>query len=181
MIRKLLTLLSVISLLLGILAAALWVAGRSVEHRFSWTGRHGNATVSGSRGLILFWLATRQGAAGEPTGAGSELEHDTRDPPTNVYEEVSLWLRPGWQWGPLWLKDTGPGGFIRYRYAIVPAWAVVAGFWLPPAARAAWWVAGRRRACRRRGLCAACGYDLRGNVSGVCPECGKALPASVLS
>ena len=25
---------------------------------------------------------------------------------------------------------------------------------------------------RRRGLCVACGYDLRGNVSGACPECG---------
>ena len=25
---------------------------------------------------------------------------------------------------------------------------------------------------RRRGLCAACGYNLRGNLSGVCPECG---------
>jgi hypothetical protein len=24
----------------------------------------------------------------------------------------------------------------------------------------------------RRGLCARCGYDLTGNVSGVCPECG---------
>ena len=34
-----------------------------------------------------------------------------------------------------------------------------------------------RRRRRRRiagGLCGACGYDLRGNVSGVCPECGKA-------
>jgi hypothetical protein len=26
---------------------------------------------------------------------------------------------------------------------------------------------------RRRGLCAACGYDLYGNASGVCPECGR--------
>jgi hypothetical protein len=24
--------------------------------------------------------------------------------------------------------------------------------------------------------CANCGYDLRGNVSGVCPECGEATP-----
>ena len=26
---------------------------------------------------------------------------------------------------------------------------------------------------RRAGVCETCGYDLRGNVSGVCPECGK--------
>ena len=32
----------------------------------------------------------------------------------------------------------------------------------------------RRRVAARRsaGLCVRCGYDLTGNVSGVCPECG---------
>lgn len=33
----------------------------------------------------------------------------------------------------------------------------------------------RRRRRRRHGLCAHCGYNLEGNVSGVCPECGEAL------
>jgi len=34
-----------------------------------------------------------------------------------------------------------------------------------------------RRALVERGLpvCIACGYDLRGNVSGVCPECGEPM------
>ncbi len=31
----------------------------------------------------------------------------------------------------------------------------------------------RRKRRRRRGLCVGCGYDLRGNVSGVCSECGR--------
>ena len=35
----------------------------------------------------------------------------------------------------------------------------------------------RRRA--RLGLCAACGYDLTGNLSGTCPKCGAAVAASV--
>ena len=26
-----------------------------------------------------------------------------------------------------------------------------------------------------RGLCVRCGYDLTGNVSGVCPECGRCI------
>ena len=30
----------------------------------------------------------------------------------------------------------------------------------------------RRHQRRRKGLCVKCGYDLAGNVSGVCPECG---------
>ncbi len=28
----------------------------------------------------------------------------------------------------------------------------------------------------KRGLCLKCGYDLTGNVSGVCPECGEKIP-----
>jgi hypothetical protein len=28
---------------------------------------------------------------------------------------------------------------------------------------------------RKMGLCAHCGYNLTGNVSGVCPECGGAI------
>ncbi len=33
----------------------------------------------------------------------------------------------------------------------------------------------RRYRRRRRGLCITCGYNLTGNVSGVCPECGGAV------
>jgi hypothetical protein len=39
------------------------------------------------------------------------------------------------------------------------------------------WVGSRRVVNRRRRnkLCLTCGYDLTGNVSGVCPECGTAV------
>lgn len=30
---------------------------------------------------------------------------------------------------------------------------------------------------RAQGLCVSCGYDLTGNVSGACPECGAPIPA----
>jgi len=33
-----------------------------------------------------------------------------------------------------------------------------------------------RLARRRSNRCQKCGYDLRGNVSGVCPECGTTVP-----
>ncbi len=33
----------------------------------------------------------------------------------------------------------------------------------------------RRWRRRRRGLCLTCGYNLEGNVSGVCPECGSEI------
>ena len=49
-----------------------------------------------------------------------------------------------------------------------------------PTVRLALYVARRIRDTRRcrlaeRGLCSQCKYDLRGNVSGVCPECGLAI------
>lgn len=37
-----------------------------------------------------------------------------------------------------------------------------------------------RRDRRRPGHCTSCGYDLTGNVSGVCPECGTPLTAASL-
>lgn len=72
-------------------------------------------------------------------------------------------------------------GFTSWSMAI-PIWMVI----LALAAAPVTWVAFRappfirrhsltaRRL--RRGLCIRCGYDLTGNVSGVCPECGAALP-----
>lgn len=35
------------------------------------------------------------------------------------------------------------------------------------------WRDERRRKRRASGLCLRCGYNLAGNVSGVCPECGE--------
>jgi hypothetical protein len=34
----------------------------------------------------------------------------------------------------------------------------------------------RHRHRRRSGLCPVCSYNLTGNISGVCPECGRAVP-----
>ena len=44
------------------------------------------------------------------------------------------------------------------------------------AAAAAWAIVARARLARRTrlGACKQCGYDLTGNVSGTCPECGAA-------
>lgn len=63
---------------------------------------------------------------------------------------------------------------------------VVAPFWLPAACLAAagvptWgqlrrdWAAWRAATV---GRCAGCGHDLRGNASGVCPECGRKIVTS---
>lgn len=99
------------------------------------------------------------------------------------------WESPGWRIrarvGRVYTSETGmldatwtvpsPTANLRFHELLVPHWmvALVAGM---PAL--AWGVAQvpaiLRKRRSRRGLCARCGYDLTGNVSGVCPECGQA-------
>lgn len=58
------------------------------------------------------------------------------------------------------------GAVIRFPLWIVPLLALM---WLL-GSLARQWLARRRR--RGRKLCRTCGYHLRGNTSGICPECG---------
>ena len=73
-----------------------------------------------------------------------------------------------------------PDGFTSYRgktiWAHSPEWALAVAFALLPSlvlSKRALKFAQRRR---RVGCCINCGYNLTGNVSGVCPECGKPIP-----
>ncbi|GMU20715.1 MAG: hypothetical protein AMXMBFR13_08110 [Phycisphaerae bacterium] len=64
-----------------------------------------------------------------------------------------------------------PADVVNLRYYVLPLWIPVVGLGVAVVflmARA------RRQHYRRKrsGLCQNCGYDLAGNTSGVCPECG---------
>ena len=54
---------------------------------------------------------------------------------------------------PLWLAAIIAGGLMWLSWLVVPR--VI-----------------RRHLRLAEGLCISCGYDLTGNVSGMCPECG---------
>ncbi len=78
---------------------------------------------------------------------------------------TALVPRVGWRRG-----IAGQGGMLHF---LLP-------FWIPSALFAAvFWSCYRPYYLRRRrmklGLCLRCGYDLTGNVSGVCPECGTKI------
>jgi hypothetical protein len=54
-----------------------------------------------------------------------------------------------------------------------PYWTIAVPLALPSAIRfLIWW---RRPKTGHTGLCVACGYNLTGNVSGICPECGTGV------
>ena len=54
-------------------------------------------------------------------------------------------------------------------------WMVFMPLWAPVvlAGVVMTWMWRRHHTLRPTGSCAHCGYDLRGNASGVCPECGQ--------
>ena len=98
---------------------------------------------------------------------------------------------PGWQIshnnmvyrsGPYVVYVSGSGQrtfFISYAGQVhskgfaLPYWIII----LVTAPAPAFWLRDRitRRRRMRTGLCRSCGYNLTGNTSGVCPECGAAI------
>ncbi len=93
---------------------------------------------------------------------------------------VPGWLNPptydfDWShrsnWGVLDLELKG--GLFRIFAGRVQLWFSTTALGGLTAMVLIFWYRGRRRFRRRTDLCMACGYDLTGNASGACPECGK--------
>ena len=107
-------------------------------------------------------------------GARTHLQRFSDDTPAVRWAPVTqdrygpLMIERG-TWGPAGITPTFPYVTYDLRY-----WALAAAGSLP--LLAAMGLAARRARRRRRwvraGRCAGCGYDLTGNQTGVCPECG---------
>lgn len=77
-----------------------------------------------------------------------------------------------------WPVDLGPSGQVFWWFRLISGPSPFSGFaplWVPLLAVAvptgfAWWPRSRFP----HGHCQYCGYDLAGNTTGVCSECGKA-------
>ncbi len=68
-----------------------------------------------------------------------------------------------------------PSGRIqpaKYRLLLTPVWLFLVLFAVYPVTFLLYTPRRRRRQRLEQGLCVRCGYDLRGNASGQCPECG---------
>ena len=86
-------------------------------------------------------------------------------------------LRPFWN-GMVMFPNVG-WAKVRSRHYLgvyLPYWCLLL---LTIPLPAMWLIRFRRARIRlHRSLCLACGYNLKGNTSGVCPECGGAIKAS---
>jgi hypothetical protein len=78
---------------------------------------------------------------------------------------------------PIVLGDTM---IVASHRSKTPALEILGGLLMAtgPLSAIALMIVGRRaakRASQRPGLCVTCGYNLTGNQSGICPECGKPI------
>jgi hypothetical protein len=133
-------------------AIALWVAGRSHPRVLVEWGHYSAVATSGR--ILRFSHAPQRVFYNPPT------------PKTRA-------------WGLF--------GYGVYRMEFSPSqvvWGATLPLWLIAIVGAALAILAIRRARhvremqRRAGRCVACGYDLTGNISGICPECGTKVSAT---
>jgi hypothetical protein len=193
MIRRLFTLVSVLSLVLCAAACVSWVRSDTLDDgavACRIRREHDGAATAvwlevRSRGQL--WLRASSARVGRP-GAGVKWDwyYDQADARAGRwgFESFQGRLDAGWgdpvfrgtRWGPLrwgsWTQHEPAVPFVQRTVAVGAShWLVALLLAILPVA----WLVLRRR--RRRpyaaGLCPHCGYDLRASP-GRCPECGAA-------
>lgn len=110
---------------------------------FTWRWAH---RLSSSRRLVITYLSVAIGlAASHAAGASDAVGDGIFQTTTGVFYITSDIVQPLVMWDAI---------------SVLPPLLILAGLIF------------RGRPRRRPGVCASCGYDLTGNTSGVCPECG---------
>jgi len=177
----------------------MWARRR--EDRFAcvarWCGVAATSLIVGVYLLSVFLFASWTNASGESSvgiGGGAvsliwthEPIHHRDTPATDsqaargltIRHRVDVYFRysPGWKAGRSriaavrWTPRTGT--VTRQTWIDIPLWMPLAGVAFPTGVLC---LANRRR--RMAGHCRRCGYDLTGNESGVCSECGEEISAT---
>ena len=168
MLRRLITFLSALSLLLCVATVVLWpvsFAGPVVLERMTATGHL--YAAAGRGGLYLGrYTGLERADAGLRAGRWADDKVDGHEVTFRAYS---------WTYGFGERRGGSAltrGGGFGYTVVRVPLWFAAPVFGVLPAvhgARAA--LAYKRRRRGRLGLCPTCGYDLRA-TPGRCPECG---------
>jgi hypothetical protein len=167
MTRRLLNLLTALSLLLCVAAVSLSVWSYWRVDCLNRSGRTRDIQVVSAKGRVSLRLTSYPSPRNR--SIGSPRWQLFAGPPNLSLGSPSqtAWARLGFYCNTI----REPHGSYEIQFVIFP-WGVVA------VAAAAPPVIGtclslRRHRPSRRVDCHSCGYDLTGNVSGVCPECGN--------
>jgi hypothetical protein len=179
--------------------AASWVESYSCDVVYfsddTWPARDIEFCIGGG-GLWFYWASFPK--AGSKSRKEYAAEHESqyfkrvlghwwyreRSPSLHRIDAYAPWLPKVWCYRAV----GGPGsngsrdgtsfgtsasaGVTNRIEVVLPMWVV--GSALAGVAALLLWL--ERRARPRKGGCDVCGYDLTGNTSGICPECGTPLP-----
>jgi hypothetical protein len=182
--RKPFNFASALSLLLCVATVVMWFRSYSGGDVFSKIGPRG-LEITSDRGWVWLWfyrgfpesLPWRWLSGGnsqrywalqayEYSGEAGRVSHYgiiRAGKGVTYYRQTAAPQGP--QTAAWWIVGSVPHWLIALLTAVVPA------LWLRIAYQRA-----RVRQQMRHGHCLTCGYDLTGNVSGRCPECGTAVP-----
>ena len=188
MSRKLFTAASALSLLLCLATVALWARTYTAQDRYQSMDHSGAGQpwrisilfVQTYRGRI--WVGkTEMGTIPRPTQGLNYFK----------YNDEMMSMEIQWREHPRGLRSTPPqdlppfpGMWCGFRYypsdpstgiaadsLILPLWSLVLVFLILPLV----WIVAAMRSRRNTNTCNTCAYDLTGNTSGTCPECGTAV------
>jgi hypothetical protein len=178
--RRLLNVLTALSLLLCAAVTTLWVRSYFVQDRFQYQHTDGprrrwtSHTFASNRGsLYVSWPFIVFAA----DGAAEVYSRRHPDPEGYSYKRLAPDRDGDAPWNGLgfaaWPSDrnTTPESQMDFPRVFFPHWSVVLLTAILPATRTA--SAIRRRSRTKGNLCPSCGYDLRATPDR-CPECGAA-------
>jgi hypothetical protein len=164
MTRRLLNLLTALSLLLCLAAAALWVRSYFVGDTFDWATRAGRAGVDSCRGNVSM------GRVDVPPADLATIPRGTLFRSKPAGWAAAERTEPAWSFAGFAVVHFDFRG-MRVRELRVPFWALVLVTGVAPVV----YMRRRLRAPVPAGTCRRCGYDLRATPDR-CPECGKRDP-----
>jgi len=171
-IGVILALLSVASLLVFVATVVLWAYSRSGCHFYHWGNAGREFELDSGGGLIELTYAADTSLV-NPL-CGWKIAHN--DSPNSLWTGVTPGpRRAGFAFYVLRTVGRPAGnwriGGRRLFLVFFPHWSVALLASCLPLYCVFRLTVGRKR--RREGHCVHCGYNLTGNLSGVCPECGE--------
>ena len=180
MVRRIFTIASAVSLLLFVGTAVLWVRSYWVgDHFAKATVRHA-AEISSMSGEVLYYdqvspvlLGFATPAAPDDRWSYSQSSHPARPGTGNDTWLNRMGVALDWrERSPVMVFSDRPV-FQTITRVVIPHWLVGLPFAILPALSLIRYT--RRVREQRARQCRSCGYNLIGNVSGTCPECGTAV------